>query len=284
MEQRKSVDDLVNGRPASAIKHVPTSTDIGIALGSAVVASGSVTPIILVIDKAVVQNAAGSTSLTSAVLQGAKDVFFRPLNLIKSVPFWMVWGVYGSTYAAANLIDVYCERSEVSEGNASIGKLVGTTAVNMSASLVKDVAFAKMFGGAKDAAATTQKVVPKSTYGIFLLRDTLTIAGGFTVPPLVSTMLRSQFNMNKNSADKVAQLVSPMGMQLVCTPLHLLALNMYNEQGVTPQQRMASVWKTCPQATLIRMFRFLGAYGIGGITNKTLLLKGRQYSTKYCPP
>lgn len=82
--------------------------------------------------------------------------------------------------------------------------------------------------------------------------------------------------MTKPSADKAAQLISPMGMQLVCTPLHLLALNMYNEQGVSAATRVASVWKTLPATTFIRMFRFLGAYGIGGIGNKYLIATFRN--------
>lgn len=69
-------------------------------------------------------------------------------------------------------------------------KLFGTTAVNMSASLVKDVTFAKMFGKQVEKAANeTAKKVPPATYCIFLMRDTLTIAGGFTVPPIVSGII-----------------------------------------------------------------------------------------------
>ena len=79
-------------------------------------------------------------------------------------------------------------------------------------------------------------------------------------------------------ADKVAQLVSPMGMQLICTPLHLLALNMYNEPGVSAAQRASSVWATTPSSTFIRMFRFLAAYGIGGIGNKWLIARGREWA------
>ena len=74
-----------------------------------------------------------------------------------------------------------------------------------------------------------------------------------------------------------------MGMQILCTPMHLLALNMYNMQGITPGARVAAVWQTLPSSTFIRMFRFLGAYGIGGIGNKFLLAKGREWSErKYC--
>lgn len=66
--------------------------------------------------------------------------------MLFSVPLLLVWGVYCATYVAANSIDVYNERSKASPSNASMTKLFGTTVVNMSASLVKDVTFAKMFG------------------------------------------------------------------------------------------------------------------------------------------
>jgi len=278
-------------RPDGACELVPVSIDMALACGSGIIASGLVTPIILTIDKAVVQGAAGQVTLGKALMQGTVDLLKRPHALIMSAPLWMVWGVYSSTYMAANLIDVYSERKELSKNQHSMGKLVGTTAVNMSASLVKDVAFAKLFGKqvekaaveAGKAAAQTVKKVPLSTYACFLCRDTLTIAGGFTVPPLVSAMLVNQTEMEKSRADKVAQLVSPMGMQLICTPLHLLALNMYNEQNATPRERVSQVWKTTPQSTFVRMFRFLGAYGIGGLTNKALLKSGREYTVeKYC--
>lgn len=64
-------------------------------------------------------------------------------------------------------------------------KLAGVTGVNMGASLVKDITFVKLFGAKKEVAAK----VPLATYAIFLSRDTLTIAGGFTVPPIISKLL-----------------------------------------------------------------------------------------------
>ena len=275
-----------DGRPEGVMEKVPLSTDIAIGLTAAVIASGSVVPIILTIDKAVVMNAAGTCSLTEAITTGVKDLVRHPGAMIRSVPLWLVWGVYGATYSTANMIDLYVERKEITPTNASMGKLVGTTAVNMSASLVKDVVFAKLFGApakdvgkaVKDAAAKAPKRVPPATYGLFLTRDTLTIAGGFTVPPLVSSALQSGSGMEKPAADKVAQLISPMGMQLICTPLHLLALNMYNVPDASLSQRVADVWKTCPQATFVRMFRFLGAYGIGGLTNKAIIRSGKDWT------
>jgi hypothetical protein len=125
---------------------VPLSNDVAIAVGSAIIASGMVTPIILTIDKAVVQAAAGEMRLFAALFKGTSSFLRGPHKIFLSFPSLLVWAVYGATYTAANLIDVYNERKRVSGQNASMAKLFGTTAVNMSASLVKDITFAKMFG------------------------------------------------------------------------------------------------------------------------------------------
>ena len=80
----------------------------------------------------------------------------------------------------------------------------------MGTSILKDVVLAKMFGAkdaAKDAAKAAQQTarrVPLSTYGFFLARDTLTIAGGFTLPPFVSSFLHNRTGMDKKYSDKAA--------------------------------------------------------------------------------
>lgn len=227
------------------MKKVPVHVDLAIGVGSAIVASGCVTPFVLTIDKAVVQAAAGTMKLGPALVAGVVDLVKKPGKMLFSIPLGLVWGVYAATYIAANSIDVYNERKALSAGKASMVKLAGTTVVNMSASLIKDVTFAKMFG-AKDAgkeagkaASSVARRVPLATYGIFLLRDTLTIAGGFTVPPIMSGLIHNSTGWEKKKTDKVAQLVSPMAMQLICTPTHLLALNMYNVEKATVAERAA---------------------------------------------
>ncbi len=82
-------------------------------------------------------------------------------------------------------------------------KLAGVTGVNMSASLIKDITFAKLFG-TNAGSSSVAKRVPLATYAIFLSRDTLTIAGGFTVPPLLSKLMQSSFGYEKKNADKIA--------------------------------------------------------------------------------
>ncbi len=65
----------------------------------------------------------------------------------------------------------------------------------------------------------------------------------------------------------MAQLVCPLAVQVVGTPVHLLGLDYYNHQGSSLQEHLANVRKLYWNSLLIRMVRFLPAYGFGGIIN-----------------
>jgi hypothetical protein len=94
------------------LEQVPVSTDVSIALGSALIASALVTPIILTIDKAVVQAAAGEAKLLSALVKGTGSFLRSPHKILLSFPSILVWSVYAATYTAANLLDIYNERNQ----------------------------------------------------------------------------------------------------------------------------------------------------------------------------
>lgn len=68
---------------------------------------------------------------------------------------------------------------------APSGRLFTVTAVNMSAGVAKDAAFAKMFG----AGGAKPPPVPLASFGLFAGRDLLTIGAGFILPKLVASTL-----------------------------------------------------------------------------------------------
>eukprot|EP00415_Alexandrium_ostenfeldii_P003102 UN3102 len=73
-------------------------------------------------------------------------------------------------------------------------------------------------------------------------------------------------------------------MQVVITPIHLLGLNLYNTPVATTSARLQAVAKTYPEATGVRMFRFFWAYGVGGLVNKSLNQRARDWTVqRYCP-
>lgn len=72
-------------------------------------------------------------------------------------------------------------------------------------------------------------------------------------------------------------------MQILITPIHLFGLNLYNTPTATASERFRAVAKTYPEATGVRMLRFLWAYGVGGLVNKDLNQRARAWTVeRYC--
>lgn len=247
--------------------------------GVSMVSALSVVPVVMAVDKSVTQAAAG-VPLGQALKKVVLEMVRSPRAI--ALPFGMVMGVYSLTYGANNLVDVMGERYDLGSTTQNTMKLVGATGAYTSSSILKDVAFAKMFSKAAETAAEVKRAVPLTTYGTFLFRDVLIIGAGFILPAMVAGGLKSN-GMEPPSADKVAQLATPCGMQVLITPIHLLGLNLYNTPVATTSERMRAVAKNCPEATGVRMLRFFWAYGVGGLVNKSLNQQARAWTVeRYC--
>ena len=74
----------------------------------------------------------------------------------------------------------------------------------------------------------------------------------------------------------MGQLISPIFAQFLTTPLHLLGLDIYNRPGLSLAERYKYIKGIFNNSLVIRMMRFLPAYGFGGIINIELrrYLKG----------
>jgi len=263
-------------RPNQALANIPWQVDAGLFFGCSVVSALSVVPVVMAVDKSVTQAAAG-IPLGRALKRVVLDMVRHPRTI--ALPFGMVMGVYTLTYGANNLVDVVGERYELASATQSTMKLLGATGAYTSSSIVKDVAFAKMFSKAAEAAAEVKRAVPMKTYGTFLFRDAMIIGAGFILPAMVAGSLKSN-GMEQQSAEKLAQLATPCGMQLVITPIHLLGLNFYNTPVTPAAERMKAVAKSCPEATGVRMFRFFWAYGVGGLVNRSLNERARAWTVE----
>eukprot|EP00928_Gymnodinium_smaydae_P063545 TRINITY_DN4709_c0_g1_i1.p1 TRINITY_DN4709_c0_g1~~TRINITY_DN4709_c0_g1_i1.p1 ORF type:complete len:287 (-),score=61.14 TRINITY_DN4709_c0_g1_i1:209-1069(-) len=274
----------VQRRSAQVLAATPWQVDAALFSGCTILSAASVVPVVMTVDKAVTEAAAGK-SLGAAMMAGLKDMLKRPHAVVKSPAFALVMGVYTATYGANNLIDVMAERYEMTSAVQNTSKLVVATGAYTTSSILKDVAFAKMFSKAADAAKPVQRVVPMTTYGTFLFRDALIIGAGFILPQMVAGAIGSAADMDKKNADKIAQLATPCAMQLFITPIHLLGLNFYNMPSGTMAERARAVWSTCPESTGVRMFRFCWAYGVGGLVNKELAQRARDWTAKtYATP
>jgi len=127
---------------------------------------------------------------------------------------------------------------------------------------MKDKYFAQVFSG------KPVSKFPLPSWSLFIFRDVFTIGAGFTLPPLASRYMQdNKLVTNVSVADKICQFAVPMSAQVFLTPVHLLALDFYNNKVSTPSNRVKTISPILPETTSIRMGRVLFAYGIAGVAN-----------------
>jgi hypothetical protein len=238
-------------------------------LTAAACASLLVSPVIAAVDRAIVENTAGKATLSTS-LRGSLHMAIRtPLQFVRHRAFVWTFGLYGATYAAANVIDTSCEWAAV---DGRLPKFLFTTPVNMGLVLRKDVAFARMFG-ANSGTATAP--FPRTSLALFAARDAHTVLAAFLLPPVAGAWLHEQGLVSTRArGELVAQLAAPCVVQLMSTPYHILGLDLFNRptrQGAAAPT-IASRWAVIRQKYAItvaaRMGRILPAFGVGGVANR----------------
>jgi hypothetical protein len=111
--------------------------------------------------------------------------------------------------------------------------------------------------------------LPKLSYALFGMRDSLTIAASFTLPPYVAFELQAR-GYSKEVALNMAQLSCPVAIQFLSTPLHLAGLDLYNNPQHSSKERWGLVKREYLKSAFARMGRILPAFGIGGVLNRKL--------------
>ena len=246
----------------------PVVVRIGIECAAAVVSAFAVAPAITIVDKAIVSNASGKEKLVPCIINGVKDCLFKPAYFFRNPAFLMIWGVYSGTYCVANSIEAFCERSNKSP---VYPKFVGSAVANVTLSVLKDKAYARMFG------VGDPRPLPLRSYGLFAARDSMTILASFTLPPVLGKLMAKQLHMEAQTADNLAQLVTPCAMQLLSCPLHLHGLDLYNRSEATGAARWSFIRQEYFKTAAARIARIFPAYGVGGVINKYVRKAGKEY-------
>jgi hypothetical protein len=276
-------------------------------LGDVLVATAvtaAVSPFLTIIDKSLVQFSVGSHTLKQSATESLTAIVRHPVQYFKSPTFLWMWATYASTYTVANSLRTITEHREhlgttsASTTTASIHKnqnksqspspapavfatsamtiFLGTTAVNASASLLKDRAYAKLFGNP----AQLKRAVPAASYGLWLMRDFTTVGSSFILPTHVAGLLQKHSSLSAGDAQQIAQLVTPVAAQLVAGPLHYVGLDFYNRPlsaaggfGTLASQlkeRVRFMYGGMGTVVSARMARILPGYGIAGVWNTKL--------------
>ncbi|KAF2685813.1 hypothetical protein K458DRAFT_477097 [Lentithecium fluviatile CBS 122367] len=174
---------------------------------------------------------------------------------------------------------------------------LSTCIVNVPLGVWKDVRFVQAYG--RSAMPATSVLAPATKRGnpglsiqrprvskavgaTFLLRDSTTIFGSFTLPSALTTTLPDSFFSNPATRLAAAQLVVPVFSQILVTPVHLLGLDVYStprrtvtafEAGVRDnklRERWNRIRMNLGPATLLRCVRIVPSFGIGGLVNTWL--------------
>ena len=250
--------------------HSPLSVRLTVETMAGVTAALVVSPIVSIIDKAITTNASGVEPLIPAVKNGLKTLFFRPIYFLKQPSFLLIWGVFSGTYAVANNVEALCGRNQI---DPLYPKFVCSATTNVTLSVAKDYAFARMFGKGPI------KPMPSSSLGLFATRDSMTILASFTLPPIIARELVNNMAFTSKNADITAQLLAPVSMQILSTPLHIFGLDLYNRSSsdLKFSERLMFIKQKYLKTLMARVSRILPAFGIGGVLNKQLRKQGHEF-------
>ncbi|CAG8713711.1 19087_t:CDS:2 [Cetraspora pellucida] len=235
---------------------------IGIDIFSAASAAFAVSPFITIVDRSIIENASGRNKLGAALKRGFVELLSRPHRFVRTPAFFLIFGVYCSTYSAANIIDTVCSYGD---WDNQTPKFLGTTITNMTTCIYKDRAFTRMFG------MVAPKGLPLGSYGLFAVRDCLTISASFNLPSVLAREfydrgIFSNFEVSQN----FSQMLCPAVVQLISCPIHLLGLDLYNRPGISWSSRFNFLAKNYFKTTITRIARIGPAFGIGGVGNRVI--------------
>ncbi|KAJ6180352.1 hypothetical protein N7519_010813 [Penicillium mononematosum] len=275
---------------------------LGVDVASAATAGVLTCPLITIIDRAIMEKASKGFPIGQTINNCLRSMVARPSGFFFSTPFILIYTLYTSTYLTANAIDTLKSTTHNEPYNAidtGLPKFFATTIVNMTICVYKDARFAKMFGAspsespARNSTINTNLVarkyssalraplppsapsaptlqIPKVSYGLFCLRDSITIWASFNIPALIAPSVPDFLASSSTMKSSIAQFACPAAMQFASTPMHLLGLDLYNRQpagGLRWTERVARIRRDYVPSCFARMGKIVPAYGVGGVVN-----------------
>jgi hypothetical protein len=148
--------------------------------------------------------------------------------------------------------------------DVAIPKLMSTFVVNTSTCIMKDRAFATMFGN-----SAKPLPVPNAAMATWLFRDVASMGVFFTLPPIVGKEIGRRTG-NDRMGFYVAQFALPLGFQTIFTPIHLLGYDIVNNPTNTTAQRITFLQKDYFKNVGMRCVRQAPPWCFGVIANKEL--------------
>jgi hypothetical protein len=185
-----------------------------------------------------------------------------------------MFGVYSATYCAANSIEYYCR---ITQHDYKIPVFIGTSAVNILCIGIKDVLYPKFIFSHFDAfhLGKTRSTIPNPTFPVlskvlFSVRDATTIVSNFVFKKYVVEALETNSHLSFRDAELVSSFAIPAISQIVSTPFHMLAFDVFQTPECSTIERVRRIRAGYSSVLMGRMLRTIPAFGLGGFMNDML--------------
>ncbi|KAG7356928.1 hypothetical protein IV203_001616 [Nitzschia inconspicua] len=229
----------------------------------ATVASFLVSPMVSIIDKAIVQDVSGSAGFMKAMGTATKEMITSPRAFLSGLSFRLTFVVYAGTYAVANLSEMALDMNRIEDDNQRKNMKVAASAVaNIGLLAWRDSVFAREF-----SANTPKHKTPMRTIGLFAARDASTMYATFYAAPKAAVFLQEHYGVAQYPAEFSMALAIPVFTQILTAPLHIHAMDYYANPDASTADRFAAIRKEFPTVSFARGFRILPAFGIGSFSN-----------------
>lgn len=220
-------------------------------------ASLTIAPIMSLIDLSILRSQLKRERFHEAVVQNINH-YARNKAQFRH-PCSVMFGVYSATYSTANLTELFCVSRNI---DYKLPVLINTSIVNLLAINTKDVIYSKIMSN-----ATTIKY-PVPSRVLFSLRDVLTMAANFVVKK--DTVQYFNNYMSYGKSEIIASFLVPTTVQIVSTPIHILAIDMYQHPLRSFKERLANIRSNYKSVLTGRIVRTIPAFCIGGFINDML--------------
>jgi hypothetical protein len=215
-----------------------------------------ISPIMAFLDMSILKSQIHKEKLSQALVSNLNYYTANKKTFIK--PFGIMNVVYTSTYCTANLTELACKKSHI---DYKIPTLLTTSLVNIGTIMYKDMEYAKLLKNSK-------KQFPLQSNLLFALRDMSTIMTCFIWKKDAIQYLDKY--MLHNKSELIASILMPCLIQIFSTPLHILAIDIYERPSASFKQRLNYIPTIYKSVLTGRIARAFPAFGIGGFVNDML--------------
>jgi hypothetical protein len=178
--------------------------------------------------------------------------------------------LYTATFGTANATETVASRLKSS--TISSLSFVPISLVNVPLGIWKDLKLAQIYSSQPMKCAKVRqavKNVSRASMMAFLIRDSATMFGSFTLPTLLASAVPDSVFASPHGKIMATQATVPILSQFVSTPVHLLGLDYYNRNsGSTLTERLSHIRADIMPATIVRCVRVLPTFGFGCLLNR----------------